>query len=124
MTNTSYVAYSDKVEEQRPDEDELIDSTVKALRRSNELANKRYKHGVRDQHAKIHGVLRGELTVYPDLPDTFARVCSRRRRPTPSLPGSPVLAGRSGATKYTVCGAWRSRCSACRDRRWTQRTTG
>ena len=24
---------------------------------------------MRDQHAKIHGVLRGELTVYPDLPD-------------------------------------------------------
>ena len=33
MTNTSYVAYSDDVEEQRPDEDELIDSTVKALHR-------------------------------------------------------------------------------------------
>jgi hypothetical protein len=67
MTNTTYVAYSDDVEKQRPDEDELINSTIKALHRMNELANKRYKHGVRDQHAKIHGVLHGELTVYPDL---------------------------------------------------------
>jgi hypothetical protein len=67
MTSTTYIAYSDEVEKQQPDEDELINSTVEALRRSNELAYKNYKHGVRDQHAKTHGVLRGELTVYPDL---------------------------------------------------------
>jgi hypothetical protein len=68
MTNTTtYVAYSDEVEKQRPDEDELINSIVGSFGRINELAYKRYKHGVRDQHAKSHGVLRGELTVYPDL---------------------------------------------------------
>jgi hypothetical protein len=67
MTNATYVAYCDEVEKQRPDEDELITRTVKALRRGHEQAYKRYKPGVRDQHAKTHGVLRGELTVYPDL---------------------------------------------------------
>jgi hypothetical protein len=65
---TTYVAYSDEVEQQRPDEQELINSIVESFRRINELAYKRYKHGVRDQHAKSHGVLRGELTVYTDLP--------------------------------------------------------
>jgi hypothetical protein len=71
MTETTYVPYSDEIEKPPPDEDELIDSIVQALGRANGLAYKRYGHGVRDQHAKSHGVLRGELTVYPDLPPEF-----------------------------------------------------
>ena len=124
MTNTTYVAYSDEVEKQRPDEDELINSIVEALRRSNELAYKKYKHGVRDQHAKSHGVLRGELTVYPDLdpspPPGLVRDAGDLPRHRPDL---QCRQGRSGATKYTFCVAWRSRCSACMDRRCCPRTT-
>lgn len=67
MPHDIYVAYSDEVEQRRPDEDELINKIVEALGRSNEEAYKKYKHGLRDAHAKSHGVLRGELTVYPDL---------------------------------------------------------
>jgi hypothetical protein len=67
MTNNVYVVYSEDVEQRQPDEDEQIDEIVEALRRSNEEAYNKYKHGVRDAHAKSHGVLRGELTVYPDL---------------------------------------------------------
>lgn len=67
MTHDTYVAYSDEVEQRRPDENELINKIVEALGRSNEQAYIKYKHGVRDAHAKSHGVLRGELTVYPDL---------------------------------------------------------
>jgi hypothetical protein len=67
VTHDTYVAYSDEVEQPRPDENELINKIVEALGRSNEQAYNKYKHGVRDAHAKSHGVLRGELTVYPDL---------------------------------------------------------
>jgi hypothetical protein len=67
MAQDAYVAYSDEVEQLRPDEDALADKIVEALGRNNEAAYRRYKHGVRDAHAKSHGVLRGELTVYPEL---------------------------------------------------------
>jgi hypothetical protein len=45
----------------------LADKIVEALGRNNEAAYRKYKHGVRDAHAKSHGVLRGELSVYPEL---------------------------------------------------------
>jgi hypothetical protein len=69
MTKRSYVGFSDDLERRRPDEDELISKIVKVLHRNNERAFTKYKHAVRDAHAKSHGVLGGELTVYPDLPD-------------------------------------------------------
>lgn len=65
----TYVPYSDDLERERPDEDELVGKIVKALHRNNEWAFKKYKHAIRDAHAKSHGILRGELSVYPDLPD-------------------------------------------------------
>jgi hypothetical protein len=64
-----YVAYSESLEHPSPDEDELIGKIVKALHRSNEWAFNRYKHGIRDAHAKSHAVLREELTVYAHLPE-------------------------------------------------------
>jgi hypothetical protein len=65
----TYVRYSQDLESRRPDEDELIDKMVKVLHSNNEWAFKKYHHGIRDAHAKSHGILGGELTVYPDLPD-------------------------------------------------------
>src|SRR6476620_4730862 len=65
----SYVGYSSDLERPRPDEDEDIAKIVKVLHGNNERAFKKYKHAIRDAHAKSHGVLGGELTVYPDLPD-------------------------------------------------------
>jgi hypothetical protein len=65
----TYVRYSDDLESIRPDEDKLIDHMVKVLHGNNEWAFKKYHHGIRDAHAKSHGILGGELTVYPDLPD-------------------------------------------------------
>jgi len=69
MTHNQYVAYSDEVEQRRPDEEKLIGEVVESMRRSNEEAYHKYKHGIRDAHAKSHGVLRGELTVKPGLED-------------------------------------------------------
>jgi hypothetical protein len=65
----TYVRYSEDLESRRPDEDELIDKMIKVLHGNNEWAFKKYHHGIRDAHAKSHGILGGELTVYPDLPD-------------------------------------------------------
>jgi hypothetical protein len=64
----TYVRYSEDLESRRPDEDELIDKMIKVLHGNNEWAFKKYHHGIRDAHAKSHGILGGELTVYPDLP--------------------------------------------------------
>ncbi|MGV9868836.1 catalase family protein [Rhodococcus koreensis] len=69
MKTSTYVTYSDEVEKRPPDENELIASIAAAVGRISEEAHKRYKRGTRNQHAKSHGVLRGELTVYPDLED-------------------------------------------------------
>ena len=68
-TTGPYVAYRADLEQPRPDEGEFITKIVKALHRNNEWAFNRYKHAIRDAHAKSHGILRGELEVYPDLPD-------------------------------------------------------
>jgi hypothetical protein len=76
MTDTSspihertFLNYRPDLEEPRPDEQELITKIADSLRRNNERAFKKYKHAIRDAHAKSHGILRGELTVRSDLPD-------------------------------------------------------
>lgn len=68
-TKRSYVAYSADLERPRPDEEKDIAKIVKVLKGNNERAFKKHKHAIRDAHAKSHGVLHGELTVYSDLPD-------------------------------------------------------
>ena len=68
-TNNTYVAYSDGLERIPPDEEELIAKIVEALRRNNERSFEKHQHAIRDAHSKSHGILRGELTVYPDLPE-------------------------------------------------------
>jgi hypothetical protein len=68
-----FLRYSDDVERPRPDEDELIKKIADSLHGNNEWAFKKYRHGIRDAHAKSHGILRGELTVYPDLPSHLAQ---------------------------------------------------
>ena len=70
MTGSArYVPYSDDLEHIPPDEDQLIDGIVDALHHNNERAYERHQHAIRDAHAKGHGILRGELTVYPGLDD-------------------------------------------------------
>lgn len=68
-SHTSFVTYRDDLEHHDPEEDALINKIVQALRRNNEWAAKKYKHAIRDAHAKGLGVLRGQLSVYPNLPE-------------------------------------------------------
>jgi hypothetical protein len=65
--NRTYVPYSADLESPRADEQELINKIKASLHKNNEKAFKKYRHGIRDAHAKSHGVLRGTLTVRPDL---------------------------------------------------------
>jgi hypothetical protein len=69
MAAPTYVRYREDVEQPRIDEEGLVFKIAASLNTNNVWALKKYRHGIRDAHAKSHGLLRGELTVYPDLPD-------------------------------------------------------
>jgi hypothetical protein len=73
LDEPTFVRYRDDLEQPRPDEPEVIAKIVAALHKNNERAYKKFKHGLRDAHAKSHAILRGELTVYPDLPPSLAQ---------------------------------------------------
>lgn len=68
-TEQTYVHYREDLERLPADEDDVITKIVKSLHRNNKWAFKKYKHGIRDAHAKSHAILRGELQVYSDLPE-------------------------------------------------------
>jgi hypothetical protein len=68
-SNLPYVAYSADLERPRDDEQELINKIKACLHKNNVKAFKKYEHGIRDAHAKSHGILVGTLTVRPDLPE-------------------------------------------------------
>nr|WP_264017721.1 catalase family protein [Mycolicibacterium conceptionense] len=67
------VRYRDDLEQPKASEAKDIEKIVKALRKNNERAYKKFKHGLRDAHAKSHAILRGELIVNPDLPEVLAQ---------------------------------------------------
>jgi hypothetical protein len=64
MSHNGYLRYAPSVEQIQPDEAETIKAVVASIERTS-LASP----GIRQQHAKAHGFLRGELTVHGDLPD-------------------------------------------------------
>ncbi len=68
---TGFVPYCEHLEQPGHDEDQLIKKIADVLHGNNEWAFKKYRHGIRDAHAKSHGILRGELTIYPDLPEPY-----------------------------------------------------
>jgi hypothetical protein len=69
----SYVQYSAELEQSLPDEDELIRQVVKAMESANRQVAAKHRHGLRDAHAKSHGVLAGELEIAPNLPAHLAQ---------------------------------------------------
>ena len=64
----TYLRYHDGVETPAPDEAETIDAIIASMTRESETTAKRYGHAVRASHAKISGVVTGELQVPDDLP--------------------------------------------------------
>ena len=65
--------FADGVEEIQPNEDQLGDETVASMARVNRFMFEKNRHAIRDAHAKSHGILRGELHIYPSLPAHLAQ---------------------------------------------------
>jgi hypothetical protein len=61
------IDYSADLERQRWDEEFWIGWIVKVLGWNNRSAYRKYKHGIRDAHAKSHGILQGKLIVEDGL---------------------------------------------------------
>jgi hypothetical protein len=55
------------------DEADTTRELAEALRQIQEITSADYQHAVRSVHAKSHGLLDGELTVYDDLPAELAQ---------------------------------------------------
>ncbi|GAB3639200.1 catalase family protein [Hymenobacter arcticus] len=70
---TSYVRFADGVEQIQPNEDQLGNETVASMARMARMMFEKTRHAIRDAHAKSHGILRGELHVYPNLPEHLAQ---------------------------------------------------
>src|ERR1700733_8239471 len=68
MGELHYLAYTDSIEQIQPDEAEITELIVASMGRVNRKTFDKHRHAVRDAHAKSHGILKGELEVYPDLP--------------------------------------------------------
>ncbi|MET9633195.1 catalase family protein [Lentzea sp. NPDC006480] len=71
--STSYVRYRPDLEQPFPDEEELIRQVVTAMLHANQQVAAKHRHGLRDAHAKSHGVLAGVLRVKADLPEHLAQ---------------------------------------------------
>ena len=72
-TPTRYVPYTRELEQPFPNEEELVRQVVTAMEHANQQVAAKHRHGLRDAHAKSHGVLAGELRVEPNLPEHLAQ---------------------------------------------------
>jgi hypothetical protein len=62
-----YVRYNGAIEQRQEDEEALIEKIVASMGRVNRGNFDKYRHGIRDAHAKSHAVITGTLTVYEGL---------------------------------------------------------
>ncbi len=66
--NSTYVPYSDSVEQPHPGEQETFDQIAALMADIGKKVGERQRHVVRTVHAKSHGLLKAELTVVDGLP--------------------------------------------------------
>ena len=71
--STTYVPYSDDVEQRQSEEETLVQQIVASFDRVRQMVFEKHRHAERDAHAKSHGALRGELQIYDDLPEHLAQ---------------------------------------------------
>lgn len=69
MAQDEYLLYDDSIEVIQPDEKKLIDEIVASVEKSGHDSFAIRSHATRRQHAKSHGILKGELQIYDNLPD-------------------------------------------------------
>ncbi|MVN78317.1 catalase [Hymenobacter sp. HMF4947] len=101
-TPLSYVRYADGVEEIQPNEDQLTDETVASMARLNRFMFEKHRHAIRDAHAKSHGVLRGELHIYPNLPAHLAQGAFREAKVYPVIIRLSSAPGAIGSDKQST----------------------
>ncbi len=80
-----YVLYDDSLEVKQPGEDKTFDEIATAMRHIAETMNDRARHAARAVHAKSHGLLKGDLKVYEQLPEPFAQGLFRRSASYPVI---------------------------------------
>src|SRR3954447_7863925 len=72
-TSHPYVRYRVGLERPSPDEEELVRQIIGAMESASRQVAAKHRHGLRDAHAKSHGILAGELRIEPDLPEHLAQ---------------------------------------------------
>lgn len=84
-SRTSYVRYSDSVEVEQPNEAEDTQTTIDAFREMSQFAFEKHRHASRGAHAKSHGILKGELQVYDNLPEELRQGMFKTARTYPVI---------------------------------------
>jgi hypothetical protein len=82
---TDYVRYADDLEQPRPGEEKTFDEIAALMGRLGALMFDRYRHATRSVHAKSHGLLRADLTVYDDLAPELAQGLFARPGTIPAI---------------------------------------
>jgi hypothetical protein len=80
-----FIRYTDNIEVKQPDEDEISQQIVDTMARVNRLMFEKHRHAIRDAHSKSHGVLKGELRIYDNLPEYLAQGLFKERHTYPVI---------------------------------------
>jgi len=67
----NFVPYDTSVEVKKPDEEQVFDELAATMRKISEIFNDRARNAYRSVHAKSHGLLKGVLQVYDELPQPY-----------------------------------------------------
>ncbi|GGF22520.1 catalase family protein [Flavobacterium limi] len=81
----NYVPFNENVEVQQPYEQEITQKIVDSMARVNKLMYEKYRHAIRDAHAKSHGILKGELQIYDKLPEHLSQGIFRNPKTYPVI---------------------------------------
>ena len=83
--HNSFVPYSDSVEVIQPNEAEDTQAAIDAFREMAQFVYDKNRHASRGAHAKSHGILKGELHVYDDLPEELRQGMFKTARTYPVI---------------------------------------
>ena len=73
QTAPPYIRYTPSVETPAPDEATIFEELSRTMQHITQTMAARYRHAYRPVHAKSHGVLVGNLDIFPDLPAELAQ---------------------------------------------------
>ncbi|KAJ9615438.1 hypothetical protein H2200_001513 [Cladophialophora chaetospira] len=78
MSSKHYIYYDDpSVEPTVPGEESLINEIITTINKVQQHNFSLHRHGFRGTHVKTQGIVKGELTILPDLPSELAQgICS------------------------------------------------